>query len=111
MDSIPTSKRKDERFPILALVRYRLLWSPDGSKPDAELHNGKNYTEIKSIIEVEFPLEEFKVTLKTEAEVVRANHFNNPNLGKYEYGIRFTKITEEAAKMLDKFISLIEAKK
>jgi c-di-GMP-binding flagellar brake protein YcgR len=127
MDSIPTSKRKDERFPILALVRYRLIWSPDGSKPEAELHNGnnviwnisrtglflatKNYTEIKSLIEVEFPLEEFKVTLKAEAEVVRANHFNNPNLGKYEYGIRFTKITEEAAKILDKFISLIESKK
>jgi hypothetical protein len=127
MESIPTSKRKDERFPILALVRYRLLWSPDGSKPEAELHNGnnviwnisrtglflatKNYTEIKSLIEVEFPLEEFKVTLKAEAEVVRANHFNNPNLGKYEYGIRFTQMSDEAVQMLDKFISLIEGKK
>ena len=66
MESFPTSKRTDERFPILAHVKFRLVSSPDGSKPEAELHNGnnviwnisrtglflatKNYAEIKSLL-------------------------------------------------------------
>src|SRR6185369_12557469 len=127
MESFPTSKRRDERFPIEAHVRYRLIFSPDGAAPDPELHNGnnviwnlsrtglflatKNFTEVGSTIEVEFPLVDFNATLRGEAEVVRANHMNNPNQGRFEYGLRFTKVSEEFNLTLNKFIDLIEAKK
>jgi c-di-GMP-binding flagellar brake protein YcgR len=127
MESFPASKRKDERFPIKAHVRFRLLWSPDGSEPEPELHNGnnviwnisrtglflatKNFLEVTTKIEVEFPLDEFNATINAEAEVVRANFLNNPNQGKYEYGIRFTKMTEDSGQTLDKFITLINSKK
>jgi c-di-GMP-binding flagellar brake protein YcgR len=126
-ESFPTSKRTDERFPILAHVRFRLISSPDGSPEEPELHNGnnviwnisrtglflatKNYAEIKSIVEVEFPLDDMNATIRSEAEVVRANHLNNPNQGKYEYGLRFTKIDEASKQVLDKFITLIDRKK
>ena len=126
-ESYPTSKRNDERFPILAHVRFRLVWSPDGSAPDPELHNGnnviwnisrtglflatKNYAEIKSIVEVEFPLDDLQVVLRGEAEVVRANFLNNPSQGKYEYGLCFTKMDEESRQHLDRFITLIDRKK
>ncbi len=124
MESFPAGKRKDNRFPIEARVRFRLVQSPDGAEPEAELHNGnnviwnisrtglflgtKNFVEVKSVIEVEFPLDEFKATLRGEAEVVRANYMNNTNQGRYEYGLRFTKMPEEFKQTLDKFISLIE---
>jgi hypothetical protein len=127
MESFPTSKRTDERFPILAHVKFRLVSSPDGSKPEAELHNGnnviwnisrtglflatKNYAEIKSIVEIEFPLDDMNAVLRGEAEVVRANHLNNPNQGKYEYGLRFTKMDDDSKAILDKFITLIDRKK
>jgi c-di-GMP-binding flagellar brake protein YcgR len=124
MESFPAGKRRDSRFPIEARVRFRLVESPDGAAPEPELHNGnnviwnisrtglflatKNFVEIHSTIEVEFPLDDFKTTLRSEAEVVRANFMNNTNQGRYEYGLRFTKMTEEFKQTLDKFISLIE---
>ncbi len=124
MESFPTSKRRDERFPIQAHVRFRLLFSPAGEKPEPELHNGnnviwnisrtglflatKNFMEIGSLIEVEFPIADFNQVLSGEAEIVRANFQNNPNQGRYEYGLRFTQMSKEFKEILDKFIRLIE---
>ncbi|HTA76303.1 MAG TPA: PilZ domain-containing protein [bacterium] len=127
MESFPNSKRNDERFPILTHVRLRLISSPDGKAPEPELHNGsnviwnisrtglflatKNQTEIQSIVEIEFPLDDMKATLRGEAEVVRANFSNAPNDGKYEYGLRFTKMDSTSRLILDQFITLIDRKK
>jgi hypothetical protein len=126
-ESFPTHKRSDERFPIQAHVKFRLLRSPVGEEPEPALHNGnnviwnisrtglflatKNFLEIGSVIEVEFPLADFNATLTGEAEVVRSNFQNNPNQGRYEYGLRFTQVSEEFKTILDKFIRLIEAEK
>ena len=123
-ESFPTSKRQDERFPIQTQVRFRLVFSPDGTPPDPELHNGnnviwnlsrtgiflatKNFTEVGSIVEVEFPLAEFQATLRGEAQVVRSNFHNNPSQGRYEYGLRFTKMSDEHKQTLEKFIRVIE---
>jgi uncharacterized protein (TIGR02266 family) len=124
-EAFPTSKRQDARFPIQAQVRFRLMFSPDGSAPEPELHNGnnviwnlsrtgmflatKNFTEVGSQVELEFPLTEFEATLRAEAEVVRSNFQNNPHQGRYEYGLRFTKMSDDHKQTLEKFIRLIEA--
>src|ERR1039457_1976699 len=101
----PMDQRIAQSFPVRIPIRLRLVKSPVGEKPETELHNGnstmsnisrtgfflttKNYFEIQSLIEIEFHLEEFKEILRAEAEVVRANHQNLPNQGRYEYGLRF----------------------
>ncbi len=101
----PSEKRFAQRFSVKIHLRFRLLESPSGEKPELELHNGnnimsnisrtgfllstKNYLEVDSCIEVEFPLENFKEVVRSEARVVRANHANFPNQGRYEYGLHF----------------------
>ena len=97
--------RVARRFPVLLHILFRLVKSPVGEKPEAELHNGnntmsdisrsgfllstKNFLDIKSVIEVEFAPPEAKEKIRAEAEVVRANYQNFPNQGRYEYGLRF----------------------
>lgn len=120
---LPQDSRIAQRFPVRIHVRFRLVKSPVGEKPELELHNGnnqmsnisrtgfflatKNFLEIGSVIEVEFPLEEFKEKLRAEAEVVRANHHNFPNLGRYEYGLRFLSMHPHFREVLDKFLNVI----
>ena len=113
------------RFPVRIHIRFRLLESPSGEAPEAELHNGnnlmsnisrtgfflstKNYLEIGSRIEVEFPLEDFKQVLRAEATVVRANHANFPNQGRYEYGLLFMSMHPHFRETLDKFLKVAQA--
>lgn len=123
----PSDKRMAQRFSVRIHVRFRLLSSPSGEAPELELHNGnnlmsnisrtgfflstKNYLEISSHIEVEFLLEEFKQLIKAEAEVVRANHANFPNQGRYEYGLHFLNMHPQFRVMLDKFMLIAEGYK
>ena len=119
--SVPSDKRIAQRFPVRIHMRFRLLSSPAGDKPEPELHNGnnmmsnisrtgfflstKNYIEIGSCIEVEFPLEQFKEMIRSEAEVVRANYQNFPNQGRYEYGLRFGAMHPHFRELLEQFLS------
>src|SRR5579871_2737534 len=120
--ALPSSsvKRIAPRYPVRIHIRFRLLSSPTGEPPEPELHNGnnlmsnvsrtgfflstKNYLEVASRIEIEFPLEEFKQVLRAEVEVVRANHANFPNQGRYEYGLRFLSMHPHFRETLDKFL-------
>ena len=118
----PMDQRISPRFPVRIHVRFRLLSSPDGEAPEPELHNGnnmmsnisltgfflatKNFLEVTSKIEVEFPLEDFKQVIRAEAEVVRANNANFPNLGRYEYGLRFLGMHPHFRETLDKFLKV-----
>ncbi len=63
----------------------------------------KNYLEIGSRIEVEFPLESFKEVVRAEAKVVRANHANFPNPGRYEYGLFFEAMHHHFRELLDNY--------
>jgi c-di-GMP-binding flagellar brake protein YcgR len=87
---------------------------------EPELHNGnnlmsnisrtgfflstKNYLEVKSFLEVEFPMEEFRQVIRAEAEVVRANHANFPNHGQYEYGLRFQNMHPHFREIMEKYV-------
>jgi hypothetical protein len=118
----PGDKRIAQRVPVRIHIRFRLLKSPSGEKPEAELHNGnnimsnisrtgfflstKNFLDIQSVIEVEFPLEEFKEVLRVESEVVRANYQNFPNQGRYEYGLRFTAMHPHFREVMEKFLMI-----
>ena len=118
----PLDHRIAKRFPVRIQIRLRLMKSPVGEKPETELHNGnntmsnvsrtgfflstKNYFEIGSLIEIEFPLEEFKEMLRAESEVVRANHQNFPNQGRYEYGLRFVGMHPHFREVLEKFLKV-----
>ncbi len=118
--SPPPDNRIARRVPVLIHARFRLVKSPVGEKPEPELHNGnntisnisrtgfllstKNFLDIKSVIEVEFPLVEVKETLRGEAEVVRANYQNFPNQGRYEYGLRFNGMHPHFHEVLEKFL-------
>lgn len=118
----PSDQRNCPRYPVRIHIRFRLLSSPSGESPEPELHNGnnlmsnlsrtgfflstKNYLEISSQVEVEFPVEEFKQVLRAEAEVVRANHANFPNQGRYEYGLRFLSMHPHFRETLDKFLKV-----
>ena len=120
---LPQDSRVAQRFPVRIHVRFRLLKSPSGEKPELELHNGnnemsnisrtgfllvtKNFLEIGSLIEIEFPLEAFKEKLRAEVEVVRANHHNFPSLGRYEYGLRFNSMHPHFREVLDRFLAQI----
>lgn len=66
----------------------------------------KNYIDIDSMIEVEFLLEEFKEMIRAEADVVRANHQNFPNQGRYEYGLRFLSMHPHFREVLEKFLKV-----
>src|SRR5437870_4880437 len=119
----PTDQRIAQRIPVRIQIRLRLLKSPEGEKPEAELHNGnntmsnisrtgfflstKNFFEVESVIEIEFPLEEFKVMIRAEAEVVRANHQNFPNQGRYEYGLKFLTMHPHFREVLEKFLKVV----
>ncbi len=118
-------KRIAPRVPTRVLLRFRLLKSPTGEPPEPELHNGnnmmsnisrtgfllstKNYLEIESQIEVEFPLEGFREVVRAEAEVVRANHANFPNQGRYEYGLRFLSMHPHFREVLDSYFQAVGA--
>src|SRR5690348_7069597 len=120
MTPSPNDQRAAQRFPVRIHARFRLLKSPVGDPPEPELHNGnntisnisrtgfflatKNYLDIDSVIEVEFPLEQFKEMVKSEAEVVRANYQNFPNQGRYEYGLRFLTMHPHFREVLEKFV-------
>lgn len=67
----------------------------------------KNYFEVNSVIEVEFPMEQFDEVIKAEAEVVRANHQNFPNHGRYEYGLRYVSMHPHFREVLNKFFNLM----
>jgi len=124
MSPSPSDQRAAQRFPVRIHARYRLLKSPDGEPPEPELHNGnnvisnlsrtgfflatKNYLEIDSVIEVEFPLEQFQEMIRGEAEVVRANYQNFPNQGRYEYGLRFVTLHPHFREVLEKFFKVVE---
>lgn len=119
-----SDQRIAARFPVRIHIRFRLLSSPSGDPPEPELHNGnnlmsnisrtgfflstKNYLEVGSTLEIEFPLEEFKQVIRAEAEVVRANHSNFPNHGKYEYGLRFQGMHPHFREMVEKFLKYRE---
>jgi hypothetical protein len=123
--SFSSDKRIAQRFHVKIHLRFRLLESPSGEKPEAELHNGnnvmsnisrtgfflstKNYLEVGSRIEVEFPLESFKAIVRAEARVIRANHSNYPNLGRYEYGLYFEAMHPHFRELLEKLSKLAEA--
>lgn len=93
----PAEKSRASRIPVRIPLRLRLLRSPAGDKPEIELHNGnnlmsnlsrsgffltkKNFFEVGSFLEVEFPLENLEEVFRAEAEVVRANYQNFPNQG------------------------------
>jgi hypothetical protein len=120
--SLPSDKRIAQRFPVNIHLRFRLLESPAEEKAELELHNGnnivsnisrtgfflstKNYFEINSRIEVEFPLENFKEVIRAEAKVVRANHANFPNQGRYEYGLYFWAMHPHFRELLEKLMKL-----
>lgn len=123
--SFPSAdKRIAKRFLVQIHSRFRLLKSPSGEKPELELHNGnnvisnisrtgfflstKNYLEVNSWIEVEFPLEIFKEVVRSEANVVRANHANFPNQGRYEYGLHFQAMHPHFKELLEKLSKLSE---
>jgi c-di-GMP-binding flagellar brake protein YcgR len=115
--------RNAPRLPVRIPLRVRLIKSPIDEKLDSELHNGnnvmsnmsrtgfflstKNYFEVNSVIEVEFPMEQFDEVIKAEAEVVRANHQNFPNHGRYEYGLRYVSMHPHFREVLNKFFNLM----
>ncbi len=121
---LPSDKRFSKRISVRIFLRFRLLESPSGEKPELELHNGnnimsnisrtgfflstKNYLEVNSLIEVEFPLENFHAVIRSEAKVVRANHANFPNQGRYEYGLHFEAMHPHFRELLEKLSKLTE---
>jgi hypothetical protein len=106
-------------------MRVRLLSSPMGEKPDPELHNGnnlmsnlsrsgfflstKNFFEIGSYLEVEFPLENLEEVLRAEVAVVRANHQNFPNQGRFEYGLKFSGMHPHFREVLNSYLTVFGA--
>lgn len=118
----PSEKRIEPRVPVRIHSKYRLLFSPDGTPPEPELHNGnnilfnlsrggfflstKNFMEIGSKIQVEFPLDVVQGTVRAIATVVRANNYNYPTQGRYEYGFQFGELGIGAREYLDRFVKL-----
>ena len=64
----------------------------------------KNYLEVNSVIEIEFPLETIEAPLLGQAEVVRSNYHNFPSQGRYEYGLKFMFLRPEDDEILLKFL-------
>ena len=118
-------KNRALRIPVRIPLRLRLLRSPEGEKPEPELHNGnnmmsnlsrtgfflttKNYFELGSVLELEFPLENLEEVLRAEGEVVRANHQNFPNQGRFEYGVSFTGMHPHFREVLNGYLKVFGA--
>jgi hypothetical protein len=116
----PSNQRVAPRFPVNFHIRFRLLRSPSGEAPEENLHNGnnlmanlsrtgfflstKNYLEVNSLVEIEFPLETIEAPLLGQAEVVRSNYHNFPSQGRYEYGLKFTLLRPQDDEILVKFL-------
>lgn len=110
------------RVPVRIPLRLRLVKSPVGEKPEPELHNGnnlmsnlsrsgfflstKNFFEVRSILELEFPIENLEEVLRVEAEVVRAEHHNFPNHGRFEYGLQFTGMHPHFREVLNGYLKV-----
>jgi len=123
--SLSNEQRNAPRFPVQAHIRFRLLKSPTGEPPEPELHNGnnlmsnisrtgfllstKNFLEAKAVIEVEFRLQPLTEVLRAEAEVVRANNYNFPDHGRYEYGLRFLSMHPHFRQVLERFLKSLSA--
>jgi c-di-GMP-binding flagellar brake protein YcgR len=115
-----SERRIEPRIPVRIHLMYRLMYSPDGTPPEEELHNGnnllfnvsrggfflltKNFLEIGSMLQVEFILERLNEKVKGKAQVVRANNYNYPSQGHYEYGLQFEELASGATEILDRFI-------
>ena len=122
----PSDKRMDPRFPVRIHVRFRVLKGPGLDSPEPALHNGnnlmsnisrtgfflstKNFLEISALLEVEFALEEFEQVVRLEAQVVRANYANNPNQGRFEYGLRFSSMHPHFRETLDRYLKMAESR-
>jgi hypothetical protein len=116
----PSDQRIAPRIPVHFHIRFRLLKSPSGEPAEPQLHNGnnlmanlsrtgfflstKNYLEVNSLVEIEFPLETIETPLLGQAEVVRSNYHNFPSQGRYEYGLKFTLLRPEDDQILLKFL-------
>lgn len=121
----PGEKPRAIRIPVRIPLRLRLLKSPEGEKPEPELHNGnnlmsnlsrtgfflstKNFFEVGSFLEVEFPLENLEEVLRAEVEVVRANHQNFPNQGRFEYGLTFSGMHPHFREVLNSYLTVFGA--
>lgn len=126
--AVPSSpdKRIAQRFPVRIHVRFRVLKSPGWEAPEPNLHNGnnlmsnisrtgfflstKNFLEVTALLEVEFPLEEFDQVVRVEAQVVRANYGNNPDQGRFEYGLRFEAMHPHFRETLDRYLRMAETR-
>ncbi len=67
----------------------------------------KNYFEIDSALEIEFPLEELKEVVRAEVEIVRANNQNFPHHGRYEYGLRFNSMHPHFREVLENYLKIV----
>ncbi len=117
----PIEKPRALRIPLRVPLRLRLVKSPVGEKPELEFHNGnnemsnlsrtgfflstKNFFEVGSLLEVEFPVRIMEELLRAEAEVVRANNQNFPNQGRFEYGLQFTSMHPHFREGLNSYLS------
>jgi hypothetical protein len=113
------------RVPVRIPLRLRLLRSPAGEKPETDFHNGnnfmsnlsrtgfflttKNYFEVGSALEVEFPIENIEEVIRAEVEVVRANNQNYPSQGRFEYGLKFTGMHPHFREVLGGYLSAFGA--
>ena len=118
----PSERRIEPRIPVRIHMRYRVLFSPDGASPESELHNGnnvvfnisrggfflttKNFFEIGSRIQIEFPLDPVQATVRGIAAVVRANNYNYPSQGHYEYGLQFSELGIGSKEYIEKFVKM-----
>ena len=116
----PDQKRQYNRFRVVLPLKYRLLASPAGDSPENDFHNShnliydlslggfllssKNFLEEGSLLEVEFVLEKLGKTYRGQALVVRANNFNYPEQGRFEYGIQFKDPEPSYKGLLDSFV-------
>lgn len=117
-----SDRRRAPRVPVRIPLKFRLVKSPAGEAPEKELHNGnnlvinmsrsgflistKNYLEVGSVIQIEFPLEAFKTVVRSLTEVVRANNYNFTVNGRFEYGLRLVSMHPQQREMLFRFLDL-----
>jgi hypothetical protein len=116
-------KRRHNRFRVALPLKYRLLSSPAGDAPEIDFHNShnliydlslggfllssKNFLEEGSLLEVEFLLKKLGKTYRGQALVVRANNFNYPEHGRFEYGLQFKEPEPPYRGLLDTFVKSI----
>lgn len=113
-------RRIDPRIPVRILMHYRLVFSPDGTPAEPELHNGnnllfnlsrggfflstKNFLEVGSKVQFTYPLDAVKGSVSGFATIVRANNYNYPTQGRYEYGFQFADLEEGSREALERFL-------